>query len=87
MAKKRGNNEGSITHRSDGRWMGRYTVHTAEGPKRKTLYGKTRQEVADMLVRAFSNRAQGLRFDAGTLAVATIWIVATHATQYRRHPA
>ena len=31
MSKKRGNGEGSITKRKDGRWMARYTVHTAKG--------------------------------------------------------
>ena len=32
---KRGNGEGTITKRKDGRWEARYTAHTAEGPKRK----------------------------------------------------
>jgi hypothetical protein len=40
VSKKRGNGEGSITKRRDGRWMARYTVHTAKGPKRKHIYGK-----------------------------------------------
>jgi hypothetical protein len=39
MTKRRGNGEGSITHRKDGRWMGRYTVRTTNGPKQKALYG------------------------------------------------
>lgn len=39
---RRGNGEGTITRRKDGRWEARYTVHGAEGPKRKVLYGKTR---------------------------------------------
>jgi integrase len=43
---RRGNGEGSISRRKDGRWEARYTVHGAEGPKRKVLYGKTRGEVA-----------------------------------------
>jgi integrase len=43
---KRGNGEGSITRRNNGGWMAQYTVHTAKGRKRRTLYGKTRQEVA-----------------------------------------
>ncbi len=38
---KRGNGEGSITRRKDGLYMARYTVQTAKGAKRKTLYGKT----------------------------------------------
>src|SRR5918998_3197707 len=39
---KRGNGEGSITRRKDGLYKARYTVQTATGTKRKTLYGKTR---------------------------------------------
>jgi integrase len=42
MAKKRGNNEGTITKRKDGRWEARLTVQAARGPTRKVLYGKTR---------------------------------------------
>ena len=45
MSKKRGNGEGSIHRRTDGGWCAQYTVYTAEGRKRKTLYGKTRAEV------------------------------------------
>ena len=46
MARKRGNGEGSITRRRDGLYMARYTVQTPTGPKRKTIYGKTRQKVS-----------------------------------------
>ena len=46
MAKKNGNGEGGISrHKNSGLYMARYTVHTPTGPKRKTLYGKTRGEV------------------------------------------
>jgi integrase len=41
-----------------------YTVYTADGRKRKTLYGKTRQEVATKLAKALSDRESGLNFDA-----------------------
>ena len=67
MSRKRGNGEGSITKRKDGRWMARYTVHTAGGRKRKTIYGKTRAEVAEKLAKAVMDRADGLVFDGGTL--------------------
>ena len=68
MSRKRGNGEGSITKRKDdGRWMARYTVHTAAGRKRMTFYGKTRAEVAEKLAKAVMDRADGLVFDAGTL--------------------
>ena len=69
MSKKRGNGEGSITRRKNGGWMAQYAVHTAEGRKRKTLYGKTRQEVAAKLAKALSDREGGLTFDAGSLTV------------------
>src|SRR5215212_9701813 len=65
MAKKRGNNEGSISRRKDGRWEARYTIHTVEGPKRKVLYGKTRAEVSAKLTKAMADRDDGLVFDAG----------------------
>jgi integrase len=64
VARKRGNGEGSITRRKDGLYMARYTVQTATGTKRKTLYGKHREDVAEKLVDALSNRNQGLVFDA-----------------------
>ncbi len=69
MAKKRGNNEGSISRRKDGRWEARYTVHTAEGPKRKVLYGKTRADVSAKLTKAMADRDGGLVFDAENLTV------------------
>jgi integrase len=63
VSKKRGNGEGSITKRKDGRWMARYTVQSAKGPKRKHIYGRTRQEVAEKLSKAVSDRVGGLVFD------------------------
>src|SRR5918995_6996009 len=50
--------------------MAQYAVYTAEGRKRKTLYGKTHQEVATKLARALSDREGGLIiFDAGNQSV------------------
>ena len=46
---KRGNGEGTISRRKNGGWMAQYYVHTAEGRKRKTIYGRTRAEVAKKL--------------------------------------
>jgi integrase len=66
---RRGNNEGSILKRKDGRWMGRYTVHTAEGPRQRAVYGKTRKEVAEKLTKAMADRDGGLVFDAENLTV------------------
>jgi integrase len=69
VSKKRGNGEGSITKRNDGRWMARFTVHTAKGPKRRHLYGRTRQEVAAKLAQATSDQDGTLVFDAGNLTL------------------
>jgi integrase len=66
---KRGNGEGSIGRRKSGGWCAQYTVYTSEGRKRRTLYGKTRQEVAAKLSKALADREGGLTFDAGTLTV------------------
>ena len=50
---KNGNGEGSIyPHRKSGKkigYRGSYWVHTAEGPKRRYVSGKTRDEVHDKL--------------------------------------
>jgi integrase len=69
VAKKRGNGEGSITRYKDGRWCGRYTIHTANGPKRKAVYGKTRQEAAEKLAKALADLSGGLLFDATNLTL------------------
>ena len=69
MSKKRGNGEGSITKRKDGRWMARYTVHTAKGPKRKHIYGRTRQEVAEKLSRAVSDQVEGIVYNNENMTV------------------
>jgi hypothetical protein len=67
---KRGNGEGSITcHKKSGLYMARYTVQTADGPKRKTIYGKKWEVVADKLAKALANRSEGLVYDDGSLTV------------------
>lgn len=50
---RRGNGEGSICKRKDGRWMAQVTVgRRADGSlDRRTVYGKTRSEVAQALTK------------------------------------
>src|SRR3712207_2989162 len=72
MAKRRGNGEGTITRRKDGRWEARYTAQTADGPVRKTLYGKTRADVAAKLTKALADRNGGVYFDAGNQTVGEV---------------
>jgi integrase len=69
VSKKRGNGEGSIYRRKDGRWVGQYTIYTATGPKYRYLYGRTRAAVAEKLTKAMADRNSGLMFDTGRLTV------------------
>jgi integrase len=73
MTRKRGNNEGSIYEhwRNEKKvgYRGAYTVHTAEGPKRRYVSGRTREEVRQKLAKAMADRDSGLVFDAGSLTV------------------
>ena len=69
MSKKRGNGEGTIHRRKDGGWCAQYILFTAEGRKRKTLYGKTRAEAGGKLAKALSDREGGLAFDAKNLSL------------------
>ena len=69
MSKKRGNGEGTIHRRKNGGWCAQHTVYTGQGRKRKTLYGKTRQEVATKLAKALSDQQGGLSVDAGNQTV------------------
>jgi integrase len=59
MAKKRGNNEGSISKRSNGLYMARISVTELGKRKQVCFYGKTRQEVAHKLAKALHDKQQG----------------------------
>jgi len=57
--KKRGNGEGTVFKRKDGRWCARYTVRTVDGFKRRDIYGETRKEVAQRLREALDESHRG----------------------------
>lgn len=67
MSAKRGNNEGSLTRRPDGRWEARITL---ENGQRKSFYAATRQAAARKLAAALRDRDAGLPIvgDKQTLA-------------------
>jgi len=70
MARRRANGEGSITrHKNSGLYMARYTIQSPTGPKRKTVYGKPRSEVAEKLTEAMAGRDKGLVFDDKNMTV------------------
>lgn len=55
MPRKRGQNEGTIYKRADGRWEAQYTYQDATGrTRRKSIYGKTRKEVQQQLTAALA---------------------------------
>lgn len=64
--KRRGNGEGSIKQRADGRWEARYTLgfNPKTGkPVRKSIYGKTKKEVQDKLVKTLAEIVDGKHFE------------------------
>lgn len=73
MPKKRGHGEGTIFRRPDGRWCAQVTVgiNPETGrPKRRTVYGRTRQEAADKLARLLADAQQGLLVEPARETVA-----------------
>lgn len=71
MPRKRGAGEGSIAHRSDGRWQARYTTKDEAGKTvRKSIYGKTRKAVAEELARTLSDIHKGQYIPASTQTLA-----------------
>ena len=70
MQRRRGSGEGSIYRRGDGLWAAAVTVGYEGGRRRrKTLYGRTRQEVARKLQQAQRTMAEGLSLGAERLTV------------------
>jgi integrase len=62
---KRGNGEGSISKRKDGRWHARITTGWNNGRQiRENIYGKTRREVHDKLSQA-QQSLKGGTYSAG----------------------
>ena len=58
---KRGQNEGSIFKRKDGRWAATVSLGYRNGKRwRKSFYGETRREIQDKLTDALSAAKLGL---------------------------
>lgn len=66
MNRKRGQNEGSIYQRNDGRWAG--AVSLGNG-KRKTVYGRTADEARNKVTEINRRVSDGLEPDQDTLTV------------------
>jgi integrase len=76
MAKKRGQNEGSIYRSSDGRWRGAITIgyHQNErggvAQNRKVLSGVSRAEVAEKMKKALRDQQQGINISSNRVTLA-----------------
>lgn len=67
---KRGQNEGSIYKRKDGRWVALVNVGWVNGKRlRKSYYGETRKEVHEQLTKAVSDIQKGLPIMGGKQSV------------------
>ena len=69
MGKKKANGEGSISKRTDGRYMGRYTVNG----KRKAVYGTTHEEARQKLNEKLNQISKGTYIEPGKDTVAS-WL-------------
>jgi integrase len=69
--KKRGNGEGSIFQRSDGKWVGRISLGYGDDGRRKTqtVYGAKKRDVQDKLLELQGRKATGTLTDVSTLTV------------------
>ena len=79
--RRRGQNEGSIFRRKDGRWCGQINLGWEKGRrKRKTYYGATAAEVRDALLKARSDQSKSLPVAVERQTVAQFlaeWLEAT----------
>lgn len=69
--KGRGNGEGTIVKRKDGRWMANITVGFDENgeQKRRSFYGKTREEAATKMTKALGELMSGTYIDPNRVSV------------------
>jgi integrase len=73
-SRRRGHNEGSVFQRADGRWVASISL---EDGKRRDVYGRTRKEAADKLLRLQRDLRAGLplvREDQTVEQYLTSWI-------------
>ena len=78
---KRGNREGSIYKRADGRWVASVTI--GGGQPRKYLYGRTRQEVARKLTQALKATQDNLPIPSSRLTLAVFadkWLASVRSS-------
>jgi integrase len=71
MARKRSAGEGTIFQRADGRWCAQLDLGWQAGKRRrKYIYGDTAREVGDALLKARTDKSQGIPVTCGRQTVA-----------------
>jgi len=84
MSKRRGQGEGSVVRRKDGRWEARIDRGFAGGKRqRQSVYGKTRREVANKLAAQLKAQQDGVMFVPANQSVETYfadWLDAVRPT-------
>lgn len=75
MPKRRGNGEGTVYQRKDGRWMAQVTVGlTLEGKsKRKTFYGSTRKEAVGKMAEVLHEIKAGSYIEPSIMTLG-LWV-------------
>lgn len=85
--RRRGNGEGSLYLRHDGLWVGQGTVTVTDGSrKRIKVYGRTRQEANDELVKRLERDHAGVRTPKVELTVTQFldyWLTEVAAPKVR----
>lgn len=80
MTRRRGNHEGSISKRTDGRWEVKLTLPTG---KRHSAYSRTREEAREKLKALHRRIDEGVSLDSGNVKLADFlerWLK-NHVTQ------
>src|SRR5437763_783521 len=72
QSKRRGNGEGSIFQRADGKWTAKVTVgYDANGKRlRRTVYGNTKKEAQEKLTRLQNQKLDGTLSETVRMTVA-----------------
>lgn len=80
MSRQRGNGEGNIRRRTDGRWEGRVSLPNG---KRKSYFGRTREEVAAKLVEGLKAAKDNLPVPSERITVGAFlaeWLAGVRST-------
>src|SRR5690349_22561723 len=85
---RRGQNEGSIYKRDDGRWVATLNLGYKNGKRhRKYFYGDARKEVQEQLTEALRTQQQGLTIASDRQTVGQYledWLTNTHKAAIRQ---